>query len=74
MKNKISIFLITLVVGIIVMELSKLGFYLMNQPDSLLFYLGFLIIAMECFVCGWIFIKGLNKLFPPTEKKEEETK
>lgn len=74
MKNKISIFLITLVVGIIVMELSKLGFNLMNQSDSLLFYLGLSIIAIECFVCGWIFIRGLNKLFPPVEKKEEETK
>jgi hypothetical protein len=45
----------------------------MNQPDSLLFYLGLLIVALESFFIGWFSIKLLNKFFP-TEKNEENSK
>lgn len=73
MKNKLSIFLVTMVVGIIAMELATLSFQFMNQSDTLLFYLGFIILGVTCFFLGWGFIKILNKLFP-TEKNEENSK
>jgi hypothetical protein len=44
----------------------------MNISDSLLFYLGLSIIALELFVGGWYFINFLNKKFP--EKNDEESK
>jgi hypothetical protein len=55
------------------MEMSRLAFHLMNQSDSLLFYLGLSIIAIEIFVGGWYLVKFLNKKFP-TEKNDEESK
>jgi hydrogenase/urease accessory protein HupE len=73
MRNKLSNFLIALVIGILAMEMSRLAFHLMNQSDSLLFYLGFSIIALEIFVGGWYLVKFLNKKFP-TEKNDEESK
>jgi hypothetical protein len=73
MKNKLSNFLIALVIGILAIEMSRLAFHLMNQPDSLLFYLGFSIIVLEFFFAGWYLIKFLNKNFP-AEKNDEESK
>jgi hypothetical protein len=73
MKNKLVNLLIALVIGILAMEMSRLAFHLMNQSDSLSFYLGLSIIACEIFVGGWYLIKFLNKKFP-TEKNDEESK
>jgi hypothetical protein len=73
MNNKLVNFLISLIVGILIIEMLHLAFHLMNQPDSLLFYLGLLIVALESFFIGWFSIKLLNKFFP-TEKNEENSK
>ena len=73
MKNKLANFLIALVIGILVLESTRWAFFLMNISDSLLFYLGLSIIALEVFVGGWYFIIFLNKKFP-TEKNDEESK
>jgi hypothetical protein len=73
MKNKLANFLIALVIGILVLESTRWAFFLMNISDSLLFYLGLSIIAIEVFVGGWYLIKFLNKKFP-TEKNDEESK
>jgi hypothetical protein len=73
MKNKLVNLLIALVIGILAIEMLHLAFHLMNQPDSLLFYLGLSIIALEFFFIGWFSIKLLNKKFL-TEKNDEESK
>ena len=73
MRNKLSNLFWVFVIGVLAMEMTQLAFHLMNQSDSLLFYLGLLIIALESFLGGWYLVKFLNKKFP-TEKNDEESK
>lgn len=70
MKNTLVTYIITVFIVILVVELTNIGFFLMNQPDSYLFYLGLLLIGSECFIGGWFFVKTLMSVF---SKKEDET-
>lgn len=68
MKNKLINYLITIVVAIMAVELLQFGFHLMNQSDSILFYIGLTLIGSEGFLIGWFIIKELNKIFTKDEK------
>lgn len=59
----ISTYLITLITFFVSFELYSLGFKLMNQSDSLLFYAGLTLIMLLSFAIGWFVIKELNKIF-----------
>lgn len=72
MKNTLVTYIITIFIVILLVELTNIGFFLMNQPDSYLFYLGLLLIGIECFIVGWYMIKELTKIFTSDEKKSEE--
>jgi hypothetical protein len=72
MKNKLVNYLITIVAVIISVELLQFGFHLMNQSDSLLFYIGLTLIGLEAFFIGWFIAKELSKVFTENEKKSEE--
>ena len=72
MKNKLVNYLITIVAVIISVELLQFGFHLMNQSDSLLFYIGLTLIGLEAFFIGWFIAKELSKVFTKNEKKSEE--
>jgi drug/metabolite transporter (DMT)-like permease len=72
MKNKLINYLITIVVAIIAVELLQFGFHLMNQPDSLLFYIGLTLIGLVPFFIGWFIANELMKVFTKDEKKSEE--
>lgn len=76
MKNTLVTYIITIFIVILLVELTNIGFFLMNQPDSYLFYLGLLLIGSECFIGGWFFLKTLMSVFSQkedeTEKKESE--
>ena len=69
MKNTLVTYIITVFIVILVVELTNIGFFLMNQPDSYLFYLGLLLIGSECFIGGWFFVKTLMSIL---SKKEDE--
>jgi heme A synthase len=45
----------------------------MNQPDSMLFYLGLFLIGLEAFIGGWYVAKTLNKIFSSDKEKNDET-
>jgi hypothetical protein len=68
MKNKLINYLITIVVAIMAVELLQFGFHLMNQSDSILFYIGLTLIGSEVFLIGWFIVKELNKIFTKDEK------
>lgn len=70
MKDTFFKYLTAIVTTILVVELFNFGLFLMNQPDSYLFYLGLLLIGSECFIGGWFFVKTLMSVF---SKKEDET-
>lgn len=70
MKSTFVRYIIAFFIVILVVELTKIGFFLMNQPDSYLFYLGLLLIGSECFIGGWFFLKTLMSVF---SQKEDET-
>jgi ABC-type nickel/cobalt efflux system permease component RcnA len=70
MKNTFIRYITAIVITILVVELTNFGFFLMNQSDSYLFYLGLLLIGSECFIGGWFFVKTLMSVF---SKKEDET-
>ena len=72
MKNKLVNYLITIVAVIISVELLQFGFHLMNQSDSILFYIGLTLIGLEAFLIGWFIIRELKKIFTENEKKSEE--
>jgi hypothetical protein len=72
MKNKIVNYLITIVTVIISVELLQFGFHLMNQSDSILFYIGLTLIGLEGFFIGWFIAKEFSKIFTENEKKSEE--
>jgi hypothetical protein len=72
MKNKLVNYLITIVVAIIAVELLQFGFHLMNQSDSILFYIGLTLIGLEGVFIGWFIAKELSKVFTKDEKKSEE--
>jgi hypothetical protein len=70
MKNKLINYLITIVVAIIAVELLQFGFHLMNQSDSILFYIGLTLIGSVGFLIGWFIAKELNKIFTKDEKTD----
>jgi drug/metabolite transporter (DMT)-like permease len=72
MKNKLVNYLITIVVAIIAVELLQFGFHLMNQSDSILFYIGLTLIGLVPFFIGWFIANELMKVFTKDEKKSEE--
>lgn len=59
----IATYLLTLVLFFGAFELYSLGFKLMNQSDSLLFYAGLTLIMLLSFAVGWFVIKELSKMF-----------
>ena len=59
----IATYLLTLVLFFGAFELYSLGFKLMNQSDSLLFYSGLTLIMLLSFAVGWFVIKELSKMF-----------
>jgi hypothetical protein len=73
MKNSLVNYIIAIVIAIIAVELFHLGTYLMNQPDSMLFYLGLFLIGLESFIGGWYVAKTLNKIFSSDKEKNDET-
>lgn len=68
MKNSLVNYIIAIAVAILAVELFNIGTYLMNQPDSILFYIGLTLIGSEVFLIGWFIIKELNKIFTKDEK------
>ena len=72
MKNKLINYLTTIVVAIMAVELLQFGFHLMNQSDSILFYIGLTLIGLEGVFIGWFIAKELSKVFTKDEKKSEE--
>jgi hypothetical protein len=70
MKNKLVNYLIIIVVAIIAVELLQFGFHLMNQSDSILFYIGLTLIGSVGFLIGWFISKELNKIFTKDEKTD----
>jgi hypothetical protein len=73
MKNKLKKFLIGLFIAIILFELTEFSFLLMNQPNTLFFYVGFSLIALELFIIGWYLLIFMKK-DSPEEKNDEESK
>ena len=72
----IATYLLTLVLFFGAFELYSLGFKLMNQSDSLLFYAGLTLIMLLSFAVGWFVIKELSKMFDnsKSEKKDDNVK
>ena len=72
----IATYLLTLVIFFGAFELYSLGFKLMNQSDSLLFYTGLTLIMLLSFAVGWFVIKELSKMFDncKSEKKDNNIK
>jgi ABC-type nickel/cobalt efflux system permease component RcnA len=73
MKNTLLNYVIAIAIAIAAVELFYLGTYLMNQSDSMLFYLGLFLIGLEVFIGGWYVAKTLNKIFSSDKEKNDET-
>jgi ABC-type nickel/cobalt efflux system permease component RcnA len=71
MKNSLVNYIIAIAIAIVAVELFHLGTYLMNQSDSMLFYLGLFLIGLEAFIGGWYIMKSLHKIFS-SEKNDEK--
>jgi hypothetical protein len=76
--KKIGLFLVYLFAGIGVVEVSNLGFYLMNQSNTYLFYLG---LAMVLMVISFVVLtivkfgdKGISKVSEILKSEKEENK
>jgi hypothetical protein len=76
--KKIGLFLVYVFVGIGVVEVSNLGFYLMNQSNTYLFYLG---LAMVLMVISFVVLtivkfgdKGISKVSEILKSEKEENK
>jgi hypothetical protein len=74
MKNLLKPFLILLVAGIVTYELTNLSFWLMTQPNSLLFYLGLSILSTTFFFVGWGVGEFGKKLYLKFKNKSEDLK
>jgi|LauGreDrversion4_2_1035121.scaffolds.fasta_scaffold229580_2 hypothetical protein len=76
--KKIGLFLVYVFAGIGVVEVSNLGFYLMNQSNTYLFYLG---LAMVLMVISFVVLtivkfgdKGISKVSEILKSEKEENK
>ena len=76
--KKIGLFLVYLFAGIGVVEVSNLVFYLMNQSNTYLFYLG---LAMVLMVISFVVLtivkfryKGISKVSEILKSEKEENK
>jgi hypothetical protein len=69
MKNNLVNYIVAIAIAIVAVELFHLGTYLMNQSDSMLFYIGLFLIGLEAFIGGWYVAKTLNKIFSSDEEK-----
>ena len=74
MKNSLVNLLLAIVTSIIIVEGIQWGFYLMTMADTLLFYLGFAIVALIMFFVGWYIAKKLNEFYLSDDKFEEKEK
>lgn len=72
MKNSLVNLLFAIIVSIAIVEGIQFGFHLMTLPDTILFYVGLIIVGGIAFTVGWFIIKELNKMFLEDEKKSEE--
>lgn len=76
--KKIGLFLVYVFAGIGVVEVNNLGFYLMNQSNTYLFYLG---LAMVLMVISFVVLtivkfgdKGISKVSEILKSEKEENK
>lgn len=74
MKNNLVNYIVAIAIAIVAVELFHLGTYLMNQSDSMLFYIGLFLIGLEAFIGGWYVAKTLNKIFSSDEEKVGDEK
>lgn len=76
--KKIGLFLFYFFVGVGVVEFSNLGFYLMNQSSTYLFYLGLVmvIVAIAFVVLTLVKMgeKGISKVSEIMKSDKEKTK
>jgi hypothetical membrane protein len=70
MKTFIKI-LAGFIVGFGLVQLTDLGLYLMNRPDSYLFNLGILVLAIVFVAFGFLGLYIMKVLKPEEEVKEE---
>ena len=68
MKKNLISFIISILTAIILIELFHIGTGLMNQPNSILFYIGLLLIGLEMFFIGWSIGKLYVRFFGSKEK------
>ena len=76
--KKIGLFLLYFFVGVGVVEFSNLGFYLMNQSNTYLFYLGLVMVIMAITFLGLTLVNfltnGVNKVNEILKNEKEEKK
>ena len=72
MKYNIVKILIYLFAAIGFIEVTNLGFYLMNQPDSYLFYLGLTVVLFAGIFVGVEAFKILVHLYDKINNKKED--
>jgi hypothetical protein len=63
MTEQLKKVVLTFIIIVLAFEIPNLGFYLMNQPDTYLFWLGVLIISTLFFLLGWAFHQYVLKVF-----------
>ena len=73
MKTVIKI-LAGFIVGFGLVQLTDLGLYLMNRPDSYLFNLGIIVLAMVGVAFAFLGLYMMKVLKPEEVKVEEEVK
>ena len=73
MKTVINI-LAGLIVGFGLIQLTDLGFYLMNRPDSYLFNLGILVLAMVSVAFAFLGLYMLKVLKPGVKEEVKQEK
>jgi hypothetical protein len=72
MKSTLTNYIIAIFLAIIAVETIRLGFHLMNQSDSLMFYIGLMLIGLVMFLSGWYLATSLLKIFSKDDEKSEE--
>jgi hypothetical protein len=76
--KKIGLFLLYFFVGVLVIEFSNLGFYLMNQSNTYLFYLGLVMVIVSITLVVLVLVKigekGISKVSKIMKSDKEKTK
>jgi hypothetical protein len=76
--KKIGLFLLYFFVGVLVVEFSNLGFYLMNQSNTYLFYLGLVMVIVSITLVVLVLVKigekGISKVSEIIKSDKEKTK